>query len=459
MQSNVAIHGYDNAPSPPGYPLVGVLPMVWQNPLQFLVTSRKYGEVVRLRMGPRSFYLVHHPDHVKRVLQDKMSLYPKSKFFLTKIRSLLGESVGALGGDIWSQRRRLLQPAFRPKLVAGMTTAIADATQTMLDSWRVSAKQGTAVEVQSEMLKLSNRIIIKTIFGVDPDTEASLFKCFDVVRSHINNRLFGLVDIPESFPTPANRRYLQARKTLDSFIFGVIERRRRSPSSEDATDLLGMLISVRDEETGEGISDQQLRDEMIAMFLAGVETTGIPMTWVWYFLSMHPEVARQLDAELETVLGGRTPTYEDLSKLTYTRMVIDETMRVYPPGWMWFRAPTEDDEFDGFRIPAGEPVLLCPYATHRHPDFWENPESFDPERFAPQLAAKHHPFAYFPFSNGPRVCIARGLSIIEMQMVVAMIAQNFRLHRVPGYAVVPQPLATLIPKNGLPMLLREKKRS
>jgi len=456
MNSNAFSTSKRIAPGPRGYPIVGSLPMLLRDPLRFLSKSRDHGEVVRVDLGVREMYVVHHPDHVKYVMHDKMNIYHKSPFFLSKVQTVLGKSVGALGGGEWAARRRFLMPSFRPQSYAPMATAITEVTALALDRWRSAARAGTPLDMKIEMMQLTQAVIIKTIFGLDSDDGAMLTDSVETLRQTIMRRMAMPFDPPEWFPTPSNRRYAKALHTLDTFILGVIEKRRRSLAERPAGDLLSLLLLTRDEQTGEPLDGQQIRDEMMSMFIAGLETVGIPLGWICYFLSMYPDVLRKLEEEIDTVLGGRVPTYEDLSKLVYTRMVIDEAMRVYPPGWAWFRAPIVDDEIGGCLISAGTLVMICPYTTHRHPDFWENPEAFDPERFAPQLAAKHHPFAYFPFSNGPRVCLARGLSLMEMKLIVSMVVQAFRLRRVPGIPVEPQAVSTLVPRHGLPMTLHPR---
>ncbi|MDP3767798.1 MAG: cytochrome P450, partial [Dehalococcoidia bacterium] len=248
-------------------------------------------------------------------------------------------------------------------------------------------------------------------------------------------------------PTPTNLRFRRAMRTLDDIVYGMIEARRNNGADKD--DLLSMLLEARDEETGEGMSDKQLRDEVFTMFTAGHETTAAALAWTWYLLSQHPEAEGRLHNELGSVLSGRTPGLDDLQRLPYTRMVIEETLRLYPPVWSIGRMALREDTVLGYRIPAKGQVLLSSYVTHRHPEFWDEPERFDPERFAPERAASRPRYAYFPFGGGPRQCIGNEFAMMEAQLALATLAQRYRLRLVPGQVVEPEPAVTLRPRHGV----------
>jgi cytochrome P450 len=256
---------------------------------------------------------------------------------------------------------------------------------------------------------------------------------------------------PPRVPTPRNRRHRLALAALDHAIYEIIAARRRGDTSGD--DLLGLLIDVRDEQSGEGMSDRQLRDEVITLFVAGHETTAVALAWAWHLLAEHPGAAERVRAELAGALGDRAPATADLPQLPYARMVIDEAMRLYPPAWITNRQAIADDEICGYHIPAGAIVLISPYVMHRHPAYWENPERFDPERFTPERSAGRPHYAYFPFGGGPRQCIGKGLALMEAQLILGAVAQRFRLGHVPGHVVEPQALVTLRPRGGLPMIV------
>jgi cytochrome P450 len=262
--------------------------------------------------------------------------------------------------------------------------------------------------------------------------------------------LIAIFDFPESVPLPTNRRFLWARETLDRIIYGLIAERRRS--DEDTGDLLSMFLAIRDE-TGRQLTNVQLRDEIMTLFVAGHETVSTALTWVWYLLSTHPDAAARLRAEVDGVLGGRTPTVPDLPRLEYLGRVIKEALRLYPPLWNIPRMPRVDDAIGGYRIPAGSFLLLSSYVTHHNPAFWENPEGFDPERFTKENSAGRPRYAYFPFSGGPRGCIGFPFANMEMQLVVAMVTQRYRLDLVPGHPVVLSPDISLRSKYGMLMTL------
>jgi cytochrome P450 len=248
-------------------------------------------------------------------------------------------------------------------------------------------------------------------------------------------------------PTPRNRRFLAARATLDAIVYRIIAERRQRPDEHD--DLLAMLMQARDEETGEGMSDRQLRDEVVTLFLAGHETTANALTWASFLLSTHVAVERRLRAEVDEALQGRVPTASDLPRLPYTRMVIDETLRLYPPAWITNRRAIEADAVCGYRIPADATVSISPYVTHRDPTLWENPEGFDPERFPPERSARRPHYAYFPFGGGPRQCIGKGFALMEATLVLALLTQRYELHLVSGRWVETEALATLRPRYGM----------
>ncbi len=443
------------APGPPGQLLFGNLPAYRRDPLQFYLDAhREYGDVVRFRAGPWHWHLIAHPEDVQYVLRDNYPNYGRS-FFNNYLKSLLGQGLLTSEGDLWLRQRRLMQPVFHRKRIVDFATTMTDATAAMLERWEPYACSGQPLDVAAEMMRLTLEIVGRTLFSVDISRETdTVGRALTTAIEHINQRSTRLFPIPESVPTPANRRYYAARETLDKVVHDIIETRRRSDG--DADDLLAMLLQARDEETGESMSNQQLRDEVMTIMLAGHETTAVALSWTWYLLSKHPHVAEKLHAELAQVLDGRSPTLDDLPDLTYTKMVIEEVMRLYPPAWIMSRAPLEDDEIRGYHIPAGTSVMLCQYVTHRHPDFWPNPEGFDPERFAPERTASRLQFAHFPFGGGPRQCIGNEFAMLEARLIVAMVAQRYRLDLVPGHPVEPQPMITLRPRDGILMTLHEQ---
>jgi cytochrome P450 len=277
-----------------------------------------------------------------------------------------------------------------------------------------------------------------------------------VINQHIGESFWSLA-FTDRFHPARYRRFLAARDVMQRAVDHVIAQRRRSASG--TTDLLSMLMSARDEETGETMTDEQLRVEVTTFLLAGQETTSLALTWTWYLLSQHPAVQRRLEREVDTTLQGRLPEYGDLGNLPYTRMVIDESMRLYPPAWAFSRQALDDDELGGFRLPRGWLALVIPYVLHRLPSLWENPEVFDPERFTPERTANRPKFVYLPFGAGPRQCIGNQFALVEAQLVLATLVREYRVHLVPGSKVNAWPLITLRPRLGMPMTIERRRSS
>jgi cytochrome P450 len=303
-----------------------------------------------------------------------------------------------------------------------------------------------------EFMRITQQIIARTMFSTDVgDKIESLLHAFDVGLEYMNQRMFNPIRFIDRLPTPTNLRFRKALATLDDVMYGLIEDRRQAKNPPD--DLLTMLLAARDEETGEGMSDRQLRDEVITIFFAGHETTASTLSWACYLLANNPAEAERLTTEARQVLDGHLPSVEDFQNLSYTRLVVDESLRLYPPAWMFAREAISDDVVNGYFIPAGASILVSPYATHRHPGFWDNPEGFDPERFTPERSEGRHRMAYFPFGGGPRLCIGKDFALVEAALILSMIAREYHLDLVPGAVVKAQPIATLRPRPAVPMLL------
>jgi cytochrome P450 len=439
------------APGPPGLPLLGNLLRLRGDRLGFLLgAAREFGGVVRLPIAMQLAHLVTDPAGVKRVLQDNADNYGRETRSIAVLRATLGEGLLTTAGEGWRRKRRLAQPAFHKQRLAGFAATMAEAAAACVERWRPLAERGTAFDVAPEMARLTLHILGLCIFERDLTGEAdSIAQAVVAALHHTVDNLGALFPLPESVPTPANRRFKAALRELDRVVLGLIDERRRS--GQDRGDLLSMLLAARDEETGEGLSDRQLRDELMTLLLAGHETTAMSLSWTLYLLSLHPAVRRAVEEEARAVLGQRRPGAEDLPRLRVTRMVLEESMRLYPPAWLITRSVTADDEIGGYRIPAGTGVLLSPYVTHRDPALWDNPEGFDPERFAPERAedAARPRYAYFPFGGGPHLCIGAGFAMMEAAIILATIARSLRLDLVPGRPVEVQPLVTLRPKAGI----------
>lgn len=450
-------------PGPPGAPLIGNSRALLKDNLGFVMKmAREYGDVVHYRMGPMPVYQVNHPEGVKRILQDNNRNYSKDTFDLPFVNMLLGNGLVTSQGDTWLRQRRLMQPVFHHRYVTALVEQMADATAGMLDRWQQNEGSGRPLDIAEEMMSLTLDIVNQALFTstVSDETEA-IRQAMAFLAEDLAFR-FQLPFYPPPFvPTLRNIRFKRALATLDRTIQGIIDGRRALLATADLEedepqDLLSLLMAARDEETGEGMDDRQLRDEVITMFIAGHETTALALSWAWYLLSAHPDVERKLHEELASELNGRAPTAADLPNLIYTRMVIDETVRLYPPAWISNRQSVNEDVICGYHIPAGSFVAFSPYVTHRDPDLWTDPERFDPERFANGQEKSRPRYAYFPFGGGPRQCIGKGFALVEAQLILATVAQRYRLRLAPGHEVQPQALMTLRPKGGMPMVLEAR---
>jgi cytochrome P450 len=412
---------------------------------------RAYGDVVQLRLVRRfRAFLLVHPDSVKHVLQDDNPNYPKNPFNNGKLKSVIGEGLLTSAGSFWLRQRRLIQPAFHRQRLASLGAVITESTLRHVATWDAPARDGRAIDVASAMMHLTLDIIARSMFSSDVSSSMDeVERAVTIALADTIRRTRALVEIPRWVPSPANRTFIGARRSLDQIVYGFIDERRRT--GEDNGDLLAMLLNAQDADTGEKMTDLQIRDEVMTIFLAGHETTAISLTWTFYLLSLHPEIARRHRAELDAVLGGREPTVDDLANLPYNRMVVEESMRLYPPAWVLVRMPLVDDVIGGYRIPARSSVFVSPYITHRHPDVWENPEGFDPERFTPERSAGRPRYAYFPFGGGPRMCIGNNFAMMEAQLVLATISQRYRLDLVPGHPVATRPMITLRARYGMQM--------
>jgi cytochrome P450 len=453
------------APGPKGLPWLGSVLPAWRDPLALFLESRdRYGDVVRFKFGPFDYYLVNDPNVVKHVLVDNPKAYTKSRNYLG-LKVVLGEGLLTSEGDHWRRQRKLAQPAFHRDKLAGFANQMSMATRDMLTRWTREDGERTggagAFCIHAEMMRLTFRIVGLTLFSSDVDGDAKdVGQALEVAMHWANEYAESLVRVPPWIPTPANVRFKRAKRTLDDVVFRLIAERRDSArnSGDFGSDLLGMLMAATEDGggAGSGMDDQQLRDEIITMILAGHETTANLLSWTFHLLSKHPEVERRVRDEAQRVLGGRDPVLEDVKALEYTRMVLEEALRLYPPAWVFERQAVIADELGGYPIEPGAIVGLCPYVLHRHPDHWENPEGFDPERFRPERAEKRPRYAYLPFGGGPRTCVGNHFAMMEAQILLSMIVREHRLELEPSHPVVLDPVITLRPKHGIKVRRRPR---
>lgn len=446
-----AITEHKSPPGVSGLALFRLMPEFKRDTLQtFVDLVRRHGDIVCFRGLWTSFMLID-PQHVEYVLQTNSRNYRKGKNY-KEVAASTGNGLFVSEGDVWRRQRRLAQPAFHHQRIASFAKIMTDSAEAMLKHWQPLAERGESVEVDAEMLRLTLGIVGKALFSRDLSDEAdTMSQSFEIIRKHTTDRIMSVVKFPANFPTLQNRRFRQAIANAEQIVYALIAERRCGKGNAD--DLLSLLMTARDEETGESLSDTELRDQALTIIGAGYETTTQALAWTWYLLAKHPEVENRLHAEISDVLGGRTPTFDDLPHLKYTLMVFQEAMRLYPPIWMMTRAAIKSDEIGGYRIPANSEILLLPYITHRHPKYWEKPEEFDPEHFLPEKVATRPRFAYFPFGGGPRQCIGNNFALMEAQLIIATVAQKYRLRLADGRVIEPETSVTLRPRGSMRMKL------
>jgi len=406
---------------------------------------------VPVRFGPRRGLLLYHPDTIEEVLVTRNRDFIKSPG-VRLLSRLLGNGLLLSEAGIWLRQRRLLQPAFHRQRVAAYGEVMTSLTVRRLADWR----DGDVLDAHAEMMALTQAIVAKTLFDADVSDESyAIAQASNVLIEDFGKRLGSLLQLlPDWVPTPANLRTRRAIRRLDEVVYRMIAARRRS--EEDRGDLLSILLHAQDADDGSRMTTRQVRDEVMTLFLAGHETTAVALSWTWYLLSQHPEVDARLADELRSVLGDRPPAVVDLPKLTYTEMIVNESMRLYPPAYGIAREAVNPSEVAGYPISPGLIVIMPTWVVHRDRRWFDEPEVFRPERWADGLASRLPRFAYFPFGGGPRQCIGNAFALMETALLLAAIAQRFRLTLEPGQRVTPTPYVTLRPEPGLRMSLARR---
>ena len=442
--------GIRRPPGPHNPLLFGQFAAFRRDPLQLLTSiEEKYGGLAYFKLGPQDVYLVSDPKLIEQILVLENPTFTKSPF-LRKARTFLGEGLLTAEGQQHLRQRRLVQPAFhREQLMRYAADMVKIA-----DKFRSRWQDGAEMDIDQEMMRLTLAIIGQTMFSADVEADAKeVGESMNTILGMFPTIILPFSEYLEKLPLPIITRYFKARETLDGIIYGIIEQRRAE--KHDHADLLSMLIAARDHEgDGSGMSDKQVRDEAITLFLAGHETTANALTWSWYLLSQHPEVEERVHAEVEQVLAGRLPQFEDYPKLKFTESVMAEAMRLFPPVWTIGRQAKTSFELAGYTVPAKSVLLTSPYVVHRSKRYWPRAEQFDPDRWS--IESHRMKFTYFPFGGGPRLCIGERFAWMEGVLLIAAIAQRWRLKLVPGHPVKPLPLITLRPRHGMKMILEAR---
>ncbi|MDQ0220649.1 cytochrome P450 [Peribacillus cavernae] len=444
----------DHSPQgPKGKLLTGHLKEFQSDPLEFLTRlTTEYGDVAKIRFGPfQNVYLISDPDLIKQVLVTKQKHFVKSRDFHA-LKPIIGEGLLTSEKELHMRQRRLIQPAFRKTHIVNYGQDMIDITTNYISTW----KDGEERMITQDMMSMALGIISKTMFSMDFE------EGYDVLGEPIETamrtavkRMRTLLQPPLWVPTRSNREYKNAIHELDKVLFEIIDKRREDAEKQE--DMLGILMDARDDEDGLGMTDTQVRDELMTIFLAGHETTANALSWTLYLLSQHPEVESKLFHEIENVIGNRLPAPEDFKNLTYTQNIIWESLRLYPPGFVTGREVDEDVDIGGYHFKKGDMILVSQYVMHHKQEYFDNPESFYPERFENNFAKTIPAYAYFPFGGGPRVCIGNHFAMMEAVLVLVCISQRYRLRIAPDHhEVTPYPSITLRPKRGLRMIVEER---
>lgn len=428
-----------------------LLCLVAQDKIRFFSELARHGDVSQVRFGPRRVVLLSNPDDIRRVLVTEQKKFTKGEN-LAQTEPLLGKGLLTNEGSSHLRQRRMIQPGLHRERLAGYGQVMVDYAERAHAKW----EHGRRIDAHDEMMRLTLAIAGRTLFDVDVDNDAH--EVGEVLELQL--RMFGYAVLPlgsllEYAPLGWIRRLRKARRRMDQLIARMITERRNDPT--DRGDLLSMMLQAQDDVDGTGgMSDRQLRDELVTLLLAGHETTANALTWTWYLLSQHPAVEAKLHAELDAVLGGRAPTPADAPKLVYTRMVLAESMRIFPPAWIMEREVATEFEAGDYKFPAGTMIFMSPYLTHRDSRWWPTPTRFDPERWAPEHVDERPKFSYFPFGGGTRVCVAEHFAWLEGTLLIASIAQRWQLRYDEPHAPLLDPSVTLRPKGGLPVRLERR---
>lgn len=432
--------------------LLGNFSQMVANPFQALCDwQRDYGDLVSFRLATRQFYLFSHPKLIEQALIKQSDVFvktyhPKKPIGLALV---LGQGLVTSQGDLWQRQRRLMQPIFQRSNITALLPQIATAGSNMLDRWQ-KLGEGAEVNLSGEMMQLTLEVITQTMFSASVlDKIEHIAPSLDTLLRYAAKTLLNPLTLPLYVPTPANQKFKQALSIIDDVIYGIIDQRRTTSSTHN--DLMDMLLKARDDNSGEKMTDRQIRDEVITIFSAGHETTANLLSWTLYLLSRHPDVLAKLHQELDSLLQGKIPDAEDLQQLVYTRAILNESMRFRPPAGIMLRKVNKDTKIDGYFLKAGRLAIFSIFNLHHHSDFWPQPDQFDPERF---LIPENRRFSFMPFGTGERICIANHFALLEAQLLLSMIVQHCDLQLLDTDEVEIEMAVTLRPKGGIPVRIK-----
>ena len=448
MSSDTPPLSDDRPPGPEGLPVLGNQLAFLRNPYEFMTrTAREYGDIAAWEDPGGPVYQLNHPEHIEQVLVQNNQNYIKGENFQNVLRPITGNGILNSEGAVWRRNRHLLQPAFHPNRIQEYASMMTDFTEESLETW----EDGQTRHFHDDMMEVTLKIVARALFGADIDDQVH------VVGSALDEFMLASetlshVVLPPGVPTPSRRRIQRARKRLDSVVYGLIEERRRNPTEGD---VISTLLEVTDDQ-GNTLSNEQIRDEVVTLLLAGHETTALSLTLTAYLLSKHPEVEERLVAELDNVLDGEPPGIEDLEELSYTEQVITESMRLYPPVPGIVREPVKPDIVGGYEIPPGATVRMHQWVVHRDPRWYDDPLAFQPERWTDEMERSLPKLAYFPFAAGPRRCIGDRFAMLEARLILATVYGQYHLELVPGTDLDLMATITARPKHEIPMTVRRR---
>lgn len=412
------------------------------------LAAADYGNAARISIGPKQLYVFNHPADAKHVLADNAANYHKG-IGLVQAKRAIGDGLLTSDGPLWREQRKMIQPVFQAKRIAEQAGVIADEAAKLVG--RLRARQGgDPVDITEEMTGLTLGVLGRALLESDLGGYAGIGHSFEAVQDQAMFEMVTLGMLPLWVPLPKQRRFRKARQHLDGIVDALVQQRLATPSAT-GDDVISRLIDSTRGETDPAAGRKRMHDELVTLLLAGHETTASTLSWSLHLIDDHPEVWHRMHEEAVSVLGDRPPEYEDLHKLSYIAMVVQEVMRLYPPVWILPRLAQQDDEVGGYHVPAGADVVICPYTMHRNPEFWTDPERFDPERFGADAPGVRHRYAYIPFGAGPRFCVGNNLGMMEAVFVLATIVRELRLAKPAGYRAVPEPMLSLRVRGGLPM--------